>query len=96
MAVVELFAEQLSSNASADPGRTPVSISGAGPAGLAAAMTLARAGVPSVVREFRNDVGARFHGDFQGIENWTTPGDVFEELADLGLESRVELAPCRE
>ena len=96
MAVGELFAEQPSSSASADPGRGPVSISGAGPAGLAAAMTLARAGVPSIVREFRHDVGARFHGDFQGIENWTTPGDVFEELADLGLESRVELAPCRE
>ena len=96
MGVQELFAERPSSIAAADPGRAPVSISGAGPAGLAAAMTLARAGVPSVVREFRHDVGARFHGDFQGIENWTTPGDVFEELADLGLESRVELAPCRE
>jgi 2-polyprenyl-6-methoxyphenol hydroxylase-like FAD-dependent oxidoreductase len=45
-----------------------VSISGAGPAGLAAAMTLARAGVPTVVHEFRHDVGARFHGDFQGRE----------------------------
>jgi len=27
-------------------------------------MTLARAGVPVVVHEFRNEVGARFHGDF--------------------------------
>jgi flavin-dependent dehydrogenase len=94
--VQELFAEQASSIAPADPGKASVSISGAGPAGLAAAMTLARAGVPAVVREFRNDVGARFHGDFQGIENWTTPGDVLEELADLGLETRVELFPCRE
>ena len=75
---------------------TPVSISGAGPAGLAAAMTLARAGVPTVVHELRHDVGARFHGDFQGIENWTTPGDVLEELGELGIETRFELVPCRE
>lgn len=74
----------------------PVSISGAGPAGLAAAMTLARAGVPTVVHEFRHDVGARFHGDFQGIENWTTPGDVLEELGELGIETRFDLVPCRE
>ena len=79
-----------------DRGRVPVSISGAGPAGLAAAMTLARAGVPAVVHEFRHDVGARFHGDFQGIENWTTPGDVLEELQELGIETRFDFAPCRE
>ena len=96
MAVGGLFVEQVSRNAPADPGRASVSISGAGPAGLAAAMTLARAGVSAVVREFRQDVGARFHDDFQGIENWTTPGDVLEELADLGLETRVDLVPCRE
>src|SRR5512144_993621 len=74
----------------------PVSISGAGPAGLAAAMTLARAGVPTVVHEFRHDVGARFHGDFQAIENWTTPADVIEELGELGIETRFDLVPCRE
>jgi flavin-dependent dehydrogenase len=91
-----MIAETASSNAPADAGIAPVSISGAGPAGLAAALTLARAGVPTIVREFRHDVGARFHDDFQGIENWTTPGDVLEELAELGIETRVELAPCRE
>ncbi len=74
----------------------PVSISGAGPAGLAAAVTLARAGVPAVVRECRPDVGGRFHGDFQGIENWTTAGDALEELASLGIEPRFEFTPCRE
>ena len=59
-------------------------------------MTLARAGVPAVVHELRQDVGARFHGDFQGIENWTTSGDVLEELAELGIETRFDLTPCRE
>lgn len=96
MAVEELRAEQACGGAPAEPGKASVSISGAGPAGLAAAMTLARAGVPAVVRELRHDVGARFHGDFQGIENWTTPGDVLEELAELGIDTRVDLAPCRE
>jgi len=59
-------------------------------------MTLARAGVPVVVHEFRHEVGSRFHGDFQGIENWTTPGDVLEELRELGIETRFDLVPCRE
>lgn len=31
-------------------------------------------------------VGARCHGDFQGLENRTTRGDVLEELADLGIQ----------
>ena len=77
-------------------GRNPVSISGAGPAGLAAAITLARAGVPTIVRELRSDVGGRFHGDHQGIENWTTRGDVLEELAAIGIEPRFECASFRE
>ena len=76
--------------------RAPVSISGAGPAGLAAAITLARAGVPAVVHELRRDVGGRFHGDYQGIENWTTRGDVLAELAAIGIESSFECAPFRE
>lgn len=77
-------------------GGDPVSISGAGPAGLAAAITLARAGVPTVVRELRSDVGGRFHGDHQGIENWTTRGDVLEELTAIGIEPRFECASFRE
>jgi len=59
----------------------PIHIVGAGPAGLAAALTIAGAGGRAVVHEQRADVGSRFHGDLQGIENWTTPGDALEELA---------------
>jgi flavin-dependent dehydrogenase len=76
--------------------RDAIQIVGAGPAGLAAALTAARAGRAAVVHEQRPDVGARFHGDLQGIENWTTPGDVLEELAPLGVDLSFAAQPCRE
>lgn len=62
-----------------------VSVVGAGPAGLAAAIELARNGVDVVVYEQRSEVGRRFHGDFQGLENWTTEDDVGVWLARLGI-----------
>lgn len=62
-------------------------IAGAGPAGLAAAIILARAGERVVVHEARPDVGWRFGGDFQGLENWTTTQDVLDELNSLGIET---------
>jgi flavin-dependent dehydrogenase len=63
-----------------------IHIVGAGPAGLAAALTVARAGRQAVVHELRQDVGSRFHGDLQGIENWTTPADALDELRASGIE----------
>lgn len=71
-------------------------IVGAGPAGLSAAITAARAGLRVVVHERAQTVGSRFHGDFQGLENWTTEGDVLGELATLGIEPRFEHIPFRE
>lgn len=77
--------------------RTPeVEISGAGPAGLAAALTVAKAGGHAVVHEHNGDVGGRFHGDYQGLENWTLKQDVIEELAELGIEATFEHTPFRE
>lgn len=73
-----------------------VHVVGAGPAGLAAAITLSRAGVPAVVHEREERAGSRFHGDFQGIENWGTQRDVLEELAGLGLAIDCELTPFHE
>jgi flavin-dependent dehydrogenase len=66
--------------------RHPIRIAGAGPAGLAAAIVLARAGRTVRVVEQRDTVAARFNDDFQGIENWTTAGDAFDELREAGLE----------
>jgi flavin-dependent dehydrogenase len=48
------------------------------------------------VYEQRSHVGGRFHGDFQGLENWTTDGDVLEELGSLGIDVNFDCTPCRE
>lgn len=80
----------------ADDGRAPVHIVGAGPAGLAAALTVALAGARAIVHEQRSDVGGRFHGDLQGIENWTTPGDALDEFASIGIRPDFDARPFRE
>ena len=73
-----------------------VHIAGAGPSGLAAALVAAKAGMHVVVHERRQDVGSRFHGDFQGLENWSTEGDVLDDLARQGIEPNFEAVPIRE
>jgi flavin-dependent dehydrogenase len=74
----------------------PLTVVGAGPAGLAAALVAAARGRRVVVHERRDCVGARFHGDFQGLENWTTSGSVLDELAGLGIEAGFERVPFHE
>lgn len=73
----------------------PVEIAGAGPAGLAAAITLAHSGRRVVVHETQREVGHRFGGDFQGLENWTTREDVLMTLGTLGLATDFTALPCR-
>ncbi|MGB7184722.1 MAG: NAD(P)-binding protein [Burkholderiaceae bacterium] len=73
-----------------------VEIVGAGPAGLSAAISARSAGAQVVVYERRNDVGARFQGDFQGLENWTSNQDVLEELSNLGIALSFDCTPVRE
>jgi len=72
----------------------PVHIAGAGPAGLAAAITLARAGRKVIVHEMRSEVGSRFQGDFQGLENWTTDDDALSILKTMGIECNYTAKPC--
>ncbi len=71
-------------------------IVGAGLAGLSAALTAARAGREVTLYERRAECGGRFHGDLQGLENWTTRTDVLDELADMGIAPTFEHAPIRE
>lgn len=77
---------------------TPASIriAGAGPAGLAAALTVAKAGRQAVVYERHGDVAGRFHGDFQGIENYSTREDALEELRGSGVEPDFKVTPFHE
>ena len=70
-----------------------IEISGAGPAGLAAALYIHKVGGRARVYERRKDVGVRFHGDFQGLENWTSNHDVLEELRSLGVQTNFDYQP---
>lgn len=67
--------------------KAPVNIAGAGPSGLAAAITLARAGRNVIVHEARPSVGYRFQQDLQGLENWTTEQDVLDQFTELGVST---------
>jgi len=71
-------------------------IVGAGPAGLSAALAARSDGAEVVVYEKRSDVGARFHGDFQGLENWTSETDVLAELENCGIDTKFHHTPVRE
>ncbi len=72
----------------------PIEIAGAGPAGLAAAITLAQAGRKVLVHETQKEVGHRFGSDFQGLENWTTEEDALTVLKTLGITTEFTAMPC--
>lgn len=72
-----------------------VSIIGAGPSGLACAIVLARAGYSVIVHEARSHAGRRFHGDFQGLENWSCEEDILQELTRSGIEPAFDYVAVR-
>jgi flavin-dependent dehydrogenase len=71
----------------------PIKILGAGPAGLMAALTLARAGRRVAIYERAADVGTRHDGDLEAVENWTIDTDVCAELAQWGLGTNFRCVP---
>jgi len=73
----------------------PIQIAGAGLAGLAAAITLAQDGRKVVVHEAKSEVGHRFAGDLQGLENWSEHQDVLAWMRDQGLPVTFSYLPCR-
>lgn len=72
-----------------------IQIGGAGPAGLAAAITLAKAGRRVRVHEAQAEVGHRFDGDLQGLENWSSAQDVVDMLRELGITTEFAMVPFR-
>ena len=70
-----------------------IDVVGAGPAGLVAAVNLAKAGFAVTLHESAPRVGHRFHGDFQGIENWTTEDDVRKFLKRINVEINFRFEP---
>jgi len=71
-----------------------IQIGGAGPAGLAAAITLASAGRSVLVHELQAEVGHRFDGDFQGLENWSAEQDALDLLREAGIGTAFTAKPC--
>lgn len=72
----------------------PVTIAGAGPAGLSAAIHLRRSGIPVTVFERRETVGARFIGEWQVLESYSSDTDALAELRTMGIEPDFEHRPA--
>jgi flavin-dependent dehydrogenase len=70
-----------------------IKIMGAGPAGLTAAIILARAGHKVVVYERASQVGAGRKGDLEALENWTSAEDIWIKLSKWGIEKNFTSIP---
>jgi len=54
---------------------------------------LAKAGIPVSVYERKPEVGSRFLGDWQGLENWTTTESVLERMQAMQLAVNFDCHP---
>lgn len=70
-----------------------IKILGAGISGLTAAINLAKAGYKVEVYERNKDVGARFGGDLQGLENWSEKEDVLDMLKRMNIKINFDCDP---
>lgn len=73
-----------------------INILGAGPAGMCAAILLAKAGRKVHIHERYDVVGKRFQGDLQGLENWSTKENVLDQLKKFNLEINFSSTPFHE
>jgi len=67
------------------PKKGTIRIAGAGPAGLAAAITLAQGGQAVEVWEKRSSAGHRYHNGFQILENYTVDAHVLDDFSTMGI-----------
>tara|TARA_Y100000034_G_scaffold136123_1_gene210917 strand:+ start:56 stop:1111 length:1056 start_codon:yes stop_codon:yes gene_type:complete len=72
-----------------------IKILGAGISGLSAAINLAKAGYDVKVYEKNSDCGQRFHGDFQGLENWSVEKNVLKELREMNIKTNFKNWPIK-
>jgi len=70
-----------------------IKILGAGLSGLTAAINLAKSGYTVEVYEKNKDVGTRFNGDIQGLENWSDKRDIIEEISKMNVTIDFEHTP---
>lgn len=70
-----------------------IKIAGAGISGLTASINLAKYGYQVEIFEKKNKIAHRFKGDFQGLENWSTPEDIIDLLKSFNLDINFKTTP---
>ena len=70
-----------------------LAVLGAGLSGLTTAINLARERYDVDVYEKNKDVGTRFRGDLQGLENWSARKDILEELREMNIKANFDCDP---
>ena len=72
-----------------------IKIMGGGLSGLTAAINLVKAGYNVDVFEKRSDCGKRFHGDLEGLENWSSPTNIINELKSMNIKINFDCDPFK-
>lgn len=70
-----------------------IKVLGAGPSGLSVAINLAKAGQEVDVYERNETVGKRFHGDLEGLENWSEKEDILDEFRKMNIKINFDCDP---
>jgi len=70
-----------------------IKILGSGLSSLSAAINLTKEGYEVAIYEKNSDVGTRFHGDLQGLENWSEKRDILEELKEMNIQINFDCDP---